>query len=86
MLLQIILTIVQAVIAAVLPHLLGLIKKANPTVDRATARQWVKDMLTEMAASLDAKGVIPVWAKPFEPLLESALEQVLDTALDAAAL
>jgi len=53
---------------------------------RATARQWVTDLLTEIGTKLVAKGVVPAWAQPFVPLAEAALAQALDQALDAAGL
>jgi hypothetical protein len=67
----------------VLPHNTGL--QALPKEQlRATARQWVTDMLTEIGTKLVAKGLVPALVQPFVPLAEAALAQALDAALDAA--
>jgi hypothetical protein len=92
------LSILGAVLSAILPIVIQYVQKLLPTTNpatgvaftktelRATTRQWVVDLLTELGNSLVSKGVIPTWAQPELPLVEQLVATALDSALDAAGL
>lgn len=53
---------------------------------RASARQWVTDMVAELTQDAATKLKLPAFVLAFLPLLQQAVAQVLDSALDAAGL
>lgn len=69
----------------VLPHNQHM-QVLSPAELRATARQWVHDMLTEFGNDLIAKNVVPLWLQGFIPTVETLIEQAIDKALDSAGL
>lgn len=94
---QMLLQFLQSALAAVAPvivswfqkhvlpnsqNLQGLSKESL----RAEARQWVVDCFTELGNALLSKNILPSFSTGFVPLLEAALEQAVDAALDKAGL
>lgn len=90
---SILLSLLSTGLNAILPIAIAWIQKlvlpTHPAVQgvdkaavRATVRQWVVDMFSEISASLSSK--IPSWITPFIPAIDTVLAQAIDAALDAA--
>lgn len=71
---------IQKLIPANHPKLQGMDKAAV----RETHRQWVMDMLTEMANAIVAKKIIPAFILPLLTPVEAIVAKAIDAALDDA--